>query len=263
MNRLPSERIRKYFKKRPGAFGTVSLIIIGSLTIFGGFTQAQNSNSHMAGVALIAMAAGGFFVLIGLIRLFRSGGSGLTDSDIDNQLQNDLHDIAKVALDKLGLDEDDDLIDSRKEPLILRGPILWTTSGIENKDLLWKKGKDNIVRFAINRVTVIYFSKHLLGAYACDFNFLKNVTLNERTDEYFYRDIVSVSTNETSTSYTLPNGTKLTHSREFRLSLSNGEAIQVFIDSGKLTKITQGNIPTEEAEKAVQIIRKILKEKKQ
>jgi hypothetical protein len=263
MNRLPADRIRKYFKKRPSVFFTVSLIIIGSLVFFAGFTQNRPGYPQSANIAQIAVVAGAVLFLIGFIRLFMSGGSGLRDSDIDNQFKNDLDEIAKRALDKLGLDEDDDLTESRKEPLILKGPILWETSGVNNKDLLWKKGKDNTVRFAINRVTVIYFSKHLLGAYACDFNFIKDVTLNERTDEYFYRDIVSVSTNETSTSYTLPNGTKLTHSREFRLSLSNGEAIQVFIDSGKLTKITQGNIPTEEAEKAVQIIRKILKEKKQ
>jgi len=75
----------------------------------------------------------------------------------------------------------------------------------------------------------------------------------------FFHSIYS----ENSSSLTLPNGVKLTHSQEFRLSLSNGEAISVIISTGKLSKLTGGTIPTSEAEKAIQIIRKMLKDKKQ
>jgi len=256
VNSISPELIRNYFKKRPKRGIAIFLIIIGAIVFLVGYS------SHQTETFQIAALSGTLLVLIGLIRFLMGRGSRVTDNDVDNQFQNDINEIAKVALNKLGLDASQ-LTENRKKPLILKGPILWSVTGVNKKDLLWKKGNDDIVRFAINRITVIYFSKHLLAAYACDFNFLKNVTLNETTDEYYYKDIVSVSTSETSTSYILPNGVKLTRSQEFRLSLSNGEAIRVFIDSGKLNKITNGNIPTEEAEKAVQIIRTILRDKKQ
>ncbi|CAN5752833.1 hypothetical protein BH10BAC3_BH10BAC3_11950 [soil metagenome] len=256
MNRLDPELIRKYFKKRPGAGMSIFLIVIGGIAILGAFSLRHTE------IIQISLLVGSILILIGLIRLIKRLGSRLSDDDIDNQFQDDLKEIARNALNKLGLDETQ-LTENRKEPLMLKGPILWTTTGVNKKDLLWRKGKDDIVRFAIYRVTIIYFSKHLLASFACDFNFIKNVTLNEATDEYYYKDIVSVSTSETSTSYVLPNGVKLTRSQEFRLSLSNGEAIKVFIDSGKLNQVTKGNIPTEEAEKAVQIIRTILRDKKQ
>jgi len=255
MNRLPSEKIRKYFKTRPGVFASLFWIILGVLAVY----AANNIHQREEAQALVLF--GGLLMLIGLIRFIMSVASRLSDSDIDNQFQADLRQIEQHALDKLGLDKGE-LSEARKEPLTLSGPIVWSTTGVNTKDILWKKGKDDIVRFAINRITVIYFTENLLGAYGCDFNFIKNVMLNEATDQYYYQDIVSVSTKETSTSYTLPNGTKLTQSQQFRLSVTSGEAIEVFIDSGKLSEVTKGKIPTEEAEKAVQVIRTILKGKK-
>ena len=72
--------------------------------------------------------------------------------------------------------------------------------------------------------------------------------------------VTDSSTNVTLSSYNFPKGIKLTSSQEFKLSLVNGEAINVFIDSPKLSEWTKGKIPT--AQKAVQVIRSILKEKK-
>jgi len=110
-------------------------------------------------------------------------------------------------------------------------------------------------------VTVIHLDEQLLAAYACDFNFLKNVSLNEETDEYHYRNIASVSTHEISTSYKLPNGKSLVHAQAFRLSVVSGDNIQVTIGSAKLAELTGGTIPTTEAETAVQVIRTILRDK--
>jgi len=113
------------------------------------------------------------------------------------------------SLKKLGLT--DDLLGVKKEPLRAIGPILWPVSGVPDKDLLWKKGRDDLIRFAVNEVVMIYTAEHLLAAYGCYFDSIKNVTLNEETYEFHYQDIVSVATSETSTSYTLPNKEKLVH----------------------------------------------------
>jgi hypothetical protein len=180
------------------------------------------------------------------------------DAEVDQWFREDVERITQQSLIKVGLD----VRQLVREPLPITGPILWDTNGIPRKDLMWKKGKDGLIRFAINQVTVIHLSYQLLAAYSCDFNFLKNVTLNEETDEYHYRDIVSVSTQEDSTSYTLPSGISMVHSQAFRISVSSGESIKVVIDAKKLGEITKGTIPTTSAEKAVQVIRAMLREKK-
>jgi hypothetical protein len=148
------------------------------------------------------------------------------------------------------------------EPVMFTGPILWTTMGIPNQDLLWKKGKDDVVRFAVYRVTVIQLAEHLLGLYTCDFNFLKNVPLNESTDEYHYNDIASVGTREISTSYKLPSGKSLVHAQAFLLSIVSGDKVEVTIGAEKLQQLTGGTIPTTDAESAIQVIRSMLREKK-
>jgi hypothetical protein len=263
MNKISSESIRRYFYKKPSPFLPIVLIILGLIILFGGYVLFQDDRHNgRGGRSTPLLLFGLILLLVGIIKLLTRKKSPLTDEDIDAHFQKDIKAIEKIAMKKLGLDKDL-LIQNREEPLTLKGPILWSTTGIDDRDLMWKKGKDGIVRFSVNRVTVIYFSKHLLAAYACDYNFIKAVTLNETTSEYFYKDIVSVSTSETSTSYVLPNGVKLKQSQEFRLSITNGEAIKVFIDSGKLSQMTDGDIPTEEAERAVQMIRTILRDKRQ
>jgi len=191
--------------------------------------------------------------------LYQSKGALPSDEQVDQWLQEDLRNIVSKSLDKLGMDNSQVV----GEPLLIRGPILWATTGVPATDLRWKKGKDGIVRFAINRVTVIQLTEQLLGDYACDFNFLKNVMLNERTDEYHYKDLVSVSTQEISTSYTLPTGVRMVSAQAFRLSVASGEHIDVTVNAAKLSEVTGGSIPTTGAEKAVQVIRTMLREKKQ
>lgn len=259
MARIEPKKLRKYFTKRFNPATGILYLVLLALLIFAAMTAFRQFAADLMRVGILIEA---IFVLIIIIRLLRGGRSSITDEEIDEQFRSDVDGIIKTALDKLGLDKDE-LPKNRKEPLLIPGPILWSTPGIDTKDILWKKGKDGQVRFSINKITVIYFSNYLLACYSCDYNFLKNINLNEKTDEYYYRDIVSVSTSENSTSYTLPNGIKLTHSQEFRLSISNGDAIRVTINAEKLSKITNGKIPTDEAEKAVKVIRTMLKEKKQ
>lgn len=247
------EKIRKYFSKsHPGA-GIVFILIGLVVTIF---SEANRRVIGDAGVILGTLICG--VGLLGLvISIIRKGGR-LSDTQVDTWLEEDLHQIIEKSYNKLGLDKS--LI--RGEPLLIVGPILWATTGVSKKDLLYRKGKDDIVRFAVYRATIIQLTDQLLAAYACDFNFLKNVTLNEETNEYHYRDITSVSTHEISTSYKLPNGRSLVHAQAFRLSVVGGENIQVTIGAEKLAGITGGDIPTTGAEKAVQVIRTMLREKK-
>ena len=105
--------------------------------------------------------------------------------------------------------------------------------------------------------------------------------LSESTDEYFYRDVVSVSTqsktqtwdkaeigaNALSVRQLLPlmRGDKLQFNAAemFILTTSGGTSIEVVLRDPKLIESAGGGtIPTDVAEKAVQTVRKMLREKK-
>src|SRR5258708_14271792 len=192
--------LRAYFTPaRPG--GAIFLMLLGSVVLV-----------HSPAVGL-------FVIIIGvawLIILLAARGRVPTDNEVDAWFDDDVAKITEQSINKLGLEGL--LTEHDPKPLRIRGPILWSTTGVPNKELLWRRGKDRTVRFAIYRVTVIHLADHVLAAYSCDFNFLRNVALNERTDEYHYKDIVSVSTQEVATSYTLPTGIKLVKMQAFRLS---------------------------------------------
>ncbi|HYK22008.1 MAG TPA: hypothetical protein VEV42_14810 [Pyrinomonadaceae bacterium] len=181
----------------------------------------------------------------------------LSDKTVDEWFNEDKERIAESSLDKLGL-----IADQVRRTLTLTGPILWPTNGVPHKDLRWKKGKDRELRLAVNRVTVIHLTDQMLSVYSCDFNSLKNRILNEETEEYYYRDIVSVSTAELSSDHKLPGGKSLAQARAFRISVVSGEGLEVIISLPTLSKRTGGTIPTSDAENAVRMIRTMLRDKK-
>lgn len=248
------KKIRSYFSRsHPGI--AVGFVLVGMIAVVLSLAAGRGAEAGV-GVGVLVFAGSLLWLFVAITRQIKRP----SDDQMDRWLEEDLKQIAERSLNKLGLVGARLMKDD--EPVTFTGPILWTTTGISNKDLLWKKGKDDTVRFAVYRVTIIQLAEHLLAAYACDFNFLKNVRLNEDTDEYHYRDIASVSTHEISTSYKLPNGKSLVHAQAFRLSVVSGESIQVTIGAEKLEELTGGTIPTTDAEKAVQVIRTMLREKK-
>lgn len=248
------QALRKYFAPQGALLGAAILLMWGVALLIGFFSDTDEFGV-CGGLGFLLIIIGGIWFL----SLYGNSGSLPSDIEVDKWFQEDVNRIVEQSLSKAGL-ETADLIQA---PIPVTGPILWTTNGIPATELRWKKGKDNLVRFAINRVTVVLLSKHLLAAYACDFNSLRNVTLNESTQEYHYKDVVSVSTQEDSTSYTLPNNVRMVTSQAFRISVASGESIKVIISAAKLSEITRGTIPTTSAEKAVQVIRTMLREKKQ
>ena len=229
-DRQKRKKIRQYFQKT--RFGSaIFLILAGGAAI--AFDIIIEGEGIIALGGLLLGGLGGLMLLAAIIRSL----SRPSDRAIDRWFEEDLEQIHKHAIDKLGLGED--LLGVKKEPLRAIGPILWSNAGVPEQDLLYKKGKDGVTRFSVYEILMIYTAEHLLAAYSCDFNTLKNVMLNEATYEFHYQDIVSVATRESSTSYTLPNREKLVDSQEFSVSVSSGESIGVVIRSEKLVEITK------------------------
>jgi hypothetical protein len=206
-----------------------------------------------------------FLAIAGVLGLLEAG-KGKTaldrpeDAQVDAWIAEDLQKLVKQAIYKMGLDPDPNM--QAGTPLVVRGPVLWQTNGVPATDLLWAKGKDGAVRFAINRITVFNTAHDQLGAYKCDFTFLKGVPLNEETREFYYKDIVSVSTEEESTNFTLPNNVAMVTAQAFKLAVSSGDKISVITNPYKIAELTRGTIPDTGAERVVQVIRTMLRGKK-
>ena len=116
------------------------------------------------------------------------------DKDVDRWLAQDLQFLRRRSLERLNIDESE-LI--QEKSLFIRGPILNARrTNIASEDVAWRKGKDTKPRFSAYYVTVIHLTEHKLSAYQCEYNLIRGVPVRENDDEYFYRDVVSVSTKD-------------------------------------------------------------------
>ena len=178
-----------------------------------------------------------------------------SDSQMDAWFKELVDNTIRESSKKLNLVEDD----LTRDPLTLLG-ICFDQSVVPEEDYLWRYGKDGFTRFTPVTITVLQFTDRHLGAYSAVLNFIREVQLKEETDEFFYRDVVSVTTRRESSAREL-YGEKMEQSLEFSLSVSSGDKITQTIPVGRLSAFLDTvAVP---AEQAVSNIRQMLREKKQ
>lgn len=242
-------QIKKYFKTFPK--WAIWMIVIGVFLL----------GAYGLGLILIAIGVWGIF----------SWSQKPSDQQMDNWIAEDLKGIEDKALNKTGVDRSE-LVG---ETVVVYGPRFWNIGGA---DTGISKGKDEIIRFTPIGVTVINFTQNQLVTYQCAFDLTTGNTLSESTDEYFYRDVVSVATQTQSKSYTWESGKlnannplaalvvagklQLNTAETFVLTTSGGTSVEVVIRDIQLIQKMKGDIPASPAEKAVQSVRKMLREKK-
>ncbi len=213
------------------------------------------------GVWEITMGA----IVMGLFTIAFSGGLGylvytryqnlVSENELDFWLEEDIQSVIKNRpYDKLGISKEDLVA----ETLLVVGPVYWNVSGFDVKDILMKKGKDGFNRFSVLTIQVFCFTENYLCSYKCHYNWIKNTYINESTNEFFYKDVVSVKTDTISSAYTLMNGQRLVHSEAFQLKLA-GDEITVITNDASLNT---SSVMVSKAEKAVQSIRAMLRDKK-
>jgi hypothetical protein len=182
----------------------------------------------------------------------------ISDEEVDAYLAEGLNQLVRNAYSKLGISKEE----LEKDPLILLAPNLWNVRGVDPKERLYRRGRDKKERFSVYTVTIFLLGKHTLGAYRCNYNFLRDTPLGETTDEYHYRDVVSVKTEEVSSNRTLPDGKRSVLAQAFRLSVASGEHIEVVIDTFHVDDSKENALPSTEAERVVGVIRSMLRDKK-
>jgi len=243
MDTVDRPNISKYFSIL-GA-GAIIFLIIGIVLALIGLIISSDSKIGI-GVAVL----GGVIALL-CILVIRSHSSGMpTDHDINNVIGNDLIQYRQKALDLLGL-IDDQVVG---ETVYLWGPlyedfksIKANVSRIEGR---FKKGGDGCYRFSRYRVMVLIPTEQHLGVFSCVHNLISNIYGDSATGEYFYKDVVSIRTEQNETlKLTFTDG------HEFSISLPGDET------SKEIYKST--NIPFISFDDAAQSIRKMIQMHKQ
>jgi hypothetical protein len=131
------------------------------------------------------------FAGLGAFLIYRQTAGRPTDADIERQVHAVMAELPQRALQKLGLDADEvTLID----PIIVGG-FFHGTLGTGSRV---KRGKDGRLRSSLFEEVAIFFAEQELHAYKYQVSLVRMDESSERTDVYFYRDVVSVSTRSSS-----------------------------------------------------------------
>ena len=251
-----AERVRKYFKPFPR--WTIWVIVIGVVGLV----------ASGAGVPTIVGIAGIALILAGIagILFWRAKPS---DQEMDRWINEDVEKLKPVAVNKTGLDG----VKTYGDTVVVKGPRFWNTGGAF---VGVKRGKDGEIRFTPIEVTIINFTKDQLVAYQCALDLMTDKPLSESTDEYFYQDVVSVSTQSKTTTYDKSTMTRqgrkalkplmkggrlqLNSSENFVLTTAGGTSLEVFLRDPRLIEMAGGGrIPTGTAEKAIGAVRTMLR----
>lgn len=121
-------------------------------------------------------------------------------------LEEDLETLKEKSLEKFTLDDSETIAES----IILKGPIWWATPGLDDMEVQRGKANEDGYLYSCWEIVVLHIAEDSLAAYGCVYNWLRNHSTNETTVEYFYEDIVSISTgNESITQPLLDTDKKL------------------------------------------------------
>jgi hypothetical protein len=95
------------------------------------------------------------------------------------------------------------------------------------KEVQAKRGKDGQWRFSINVYTYFLPAEHYLAVYSCDVNAFDPSSHIEQTEEYFYNDIVGVTTHPLRDTTIIGNRQYHYRIEMFSLRISNGDTIDL------------------------------------
>lgn len=201
---MDTKQAMKYFSG--GQFGHWGTLLLGIVTL-----------PIFVGIALIAYW------------LFQNKDAfgAPSDEDFDAAVKAKAGDIKSRALKKFGVDESElTLI----EPIVFFGPSLDAPAG---KQSLVKRGKDGIWRTSAYNAVAVFFSESQLFIYQHTWSMV-NSNRSENADEYFYKDIVSVSTQSDSETFEeFVKGTKTERQvniEAFSLRTTGGNAAKAGIE---------------------------------
>lgn len=214
------KRNKKYFEPMNLKFGIIICVI---------------------GVFLLAVSPiiGLLAIAIGVIIIVLQVKGRPTDEEIDATVTSQLRNMKARALKKLGVDEDEV---SEIAPITFDGYVY-------NRALI-KQGKDGKYRSNKYQAVMFFFSANEVHCFTYDFSITES-SQKESTDVYFYRDIVSISTQTDGTEYSVGKSKSSQFDYEyFRLTTTGGTSISCAVRN------------VDDAQRSIRGMRSLIKSKK-
>lgn len=210
-------------------------------------------------------------VIAGLFCLLKEKPHYKSDKEIDAQASGMGNGLEDKALDKLGIDPEEV---SMVKPLKFWGyrfvdPCVLGDAADANA--CWICGKDGKFRSSEVSHTIFYFGEHSVYCYVRTTSLVNGGVSNDRTEEYFYRDIVSVKTDTIETRRTKANMLGKSKSKMSKIELEllalESGSVKNTINAFVLVNTGGERLVCEvenqaEADTAVRAFRTLLKQKK-
>jgi len=177
------------------------------------------------------------------------------ENEIDKYLSADIEKIKPYILERLNIDTSQ----------LIADPIYsgyYSYSGLKSFYNYYKKlGRDGIYRFTPLKFNAVYLTNEELITFDFYFDFLTGNALNERSNAFYYNDIVSLSTDsETSSIFGIH---KDITKESFTLHTSAGTSVTITLtDYSEARSISSTYIPSTDSEKTIAAIRKLLRDRK-
>jgi len=232
-------------------FGSIKSFVAESMK------EAQTSNNYYdkkivddvtTGMVIgynVATLCGFIGLVIGLILLhkatsFNKTVISISDQEIDQICMEHLLSLKSMAIKKHGIDEEQI---KESDPIQFDG---YYFKPLGAKPPVIKRGNDGRIRSSNYNAIIMMFSSEQVYCYEYRFSLLKDEK-QVSTDEYFYNDIVSVSTKTDIVTY----GKSSINTENFSLTTSGGTTIGATI------------FDIERAEKSINAMKNLLRIKKQ
>jgi hypothetical protein len=189
---------------------------------------------------LASFVVGFILLLVGAAWIYLKVGGKPKDEDIDRAVESQLSDLRQRALKKLGIDEDEV---NEIAPISFDGYKY-------GSDAVVKRGKDGKYRSNKYEAVMFFFSANEVHCYTYSFSITSD-NQKEATDVYFYKDIVSVSTQTEGTSYSVGKGKSSEFDYEyFKLTTTGGTYISCNVRNA------------DDAQRSINGMRSLIKSKK-
>lgn len=256
--------MRAYFKKNE----TPRKMVMWLSIILGFFSLALIF--FLPGYSLLCFYIGGAFCLIACIAWMsiNFGVHPPTDKEYDSWVKVRAKRALCGELHKLNQDLLEDELD---QIVYIHGFVLKGTSNAKyyrSQDLFWKRGKDGLQRYSINVYRYFLALRHQLVVITIDINAVNQRDLRVKTHEYFFADVVAVTTEDEQDIFTDDDGNEHAYrTQSFQLRICDGKAVNATIRSQPLDyeeKLETYELPTsEDVDDTIARLRMLIRSHKQ
>jgi hypothetical protein len=214
-----------------GNTGVMSLLLI----IFGSFFSFIGLMSLLAGyvseATLIFMLPGMTMLTIGISTQKKNGRFQFVGEQLDALFDSLESAALEAAFYKLGVDKTQV---SAIEPLVVSGYVFNNLPPMTEAKLDARTGR---WRSPMGEVAIILFSEDMLYSYKRTFSFIDPDFKAEETDEYFYKDVVSIATKAEVQEVRVGRNTQSIRYESITLSNSGGNAVKCALyDTGSVER---------------------------